>query len=135
MKFKLSDHIFILCLFETLFHNIKPEFVSSLSYSINNLYILFLNIFLTFSSNVSHISHTFTCLSMYTRCIFSNIENKRSVLVHCSMGIQRSCTVVACYLIKYYKMTPGEAIKCIKSKRPIAFFWKCKFIVKNSRFL
>jgi protein-tyrosine phosphatase len=54
--------------------------------------------------------------------IFSNIENKRSVLVHCSMGIQRSCTIIACYLIKYYKMTPDEAIKYIKSKRPIAFF-------------
>jgi protein-tyrosine phosphatase len=54
--------------------------------------------------------------------ICSNIKNKLSVLVHCSMGIQRSCTVVACYLIKYYKMTPDEAIKYIKSKRPIAFF-------------
>jgi len=51
-----------------------------------------------------------------------NLKNKRSVLVHCVMGIQRSCAVVACYLIKYYKMTPVEAIAYIKSKRPIAFF-------------
>ena len=36
--------------------------------------------------------------------------------------MQRSCAVCACYLIKYHKMKPNEAINYIKSKRPIAFF-------------
>ena len=56
------------------------------------------------------------------------IRNKRSVLVHCSMGIQRSCALVACYLIKYYGWTPTEAIEYIKTKRPIAFFGNINFL-------
>lgn len=36
--------------------------------------------------------------------------------------MQRSCALCACYLIKYHKMKPIEAINYIKSKRPIAFF-------------
>lgn len=47
---------------------------------------------------------------------------KLSVMVHCMMGAQRSAAVVACYLVKYKKMTPDEAIKFIVQKRPIAFF-------------
>ena len=50
-------------------------------------------------------------------CLFSN----KSVLVHCKMGIQRSCAVVACYLIKYYNFTPRQAVFFVKNKRPIAF--------------
>ena len=56
------------------------------------------------------------------------IRNKRSVLVHCSMGIQRSCALVACYLVKYNGWTPTEAINYIKSKRPIAFFGNINFL-------
>jgi predicted protein tyrosine phosphatase len=56
------------------------------------------------------------------------IRNKRSVLVHCSMGIQRSCSLVACYLIKYYGWTPTEAIEYIRAKRPIAFFGNIHFL-------
>jgi len=50
------------------------------------------------------------------------------VLVHCFAGMQRSCAVVACYLIKYHNMTPNEAIDYIKSKRPIAFFGQVNFM-------
>lgn len=50
------------------------------------------------------------------------------VLVHCFVGMQRSCAVVACYLIKYHHMTPNEAIEYIKSKRPIAFFGQVNFM-------
>lgn len=49
------------------------------------------------------------------------LKNKQSVLVHCFMGMQRSCAVVACYLVRYYNSTPAQAIAYIKSKRPIAF--------------
>jgi protein-tyrosine phosphatase len=44
------------------------------------------------------------------------------------MGQQRSCAVVACYLIKYYNLTPQEAIDFIKLKRPIAFFGNVNFL-------
>ena len=50
------------------------------------------------------------------------------VLVHCFAGMQRSCALVACYLIKYYNMKPIEAIDFIKSKRPIAFFGHVNFM-------
>lgn len=50
----------------------------------------------------------------------SLIENKK-VLVHCHAGMQRSCTIVALYLIKYYGMRPTDAIKFIQRRRPIAF--------------
>lgn len=67
--------------------------------------------------------------------IHNNITNaKLSVLVHCSMGMQRSCAVVACYLIKYYNMTPIEAIEYIKSKRPIAFFGNINLLSAIEKF-
>lgn len=44
-----------------------------------------------------------------------------NVLVHCHAGMQRSCALVAMYLIKYYKMTPDEVFKFLPTKRPIAF--------------
>jgi hypothetical protein len=49
------------------------------------------------------------------------LSNKQSVLVHCYAGIQRSCAVCACYLIRYHQMTPESAIAFIRSKRSIAF--------------
>ena len=49
------------------------------------------------------------------------LSKKRTVLVHCYAGIQRSCAVVACYLIRYHQMTPESAIAFIRSKRIIAF--------------
>ena len=56
------------------------------------------------------------------------LEEKKPVLVHCFAGMQRSCALVACYLIKYNNMTPDEAIDYIKLKRPIAFFGKVNFM-------
>ena len=56
------------------------------------------------------------------------LEEKKPVLVHCFAGMQRSCALVACYLIKYNNMTPDEAIDYIKLKRPIAFFGKFNFM-------
>lgn len=49
------------------------------------------------------------------------------VLVHCNAGRQRSCAVVACYLVKYHNMTPDEAVLYIKSKRREAFFGAINF--------
>ncbi len=54
--------------------------------------------------------------------------NKQPVLVHCHAGMQRSAAVVACYLVHFYKMTPEEAIRYIKKKRPIAFYSQANFL-------
>ena len=60
--------------------------------------------------------------------IHNALQNNKPVLVHCFAGMQRSCALVACYLIKYYDFTPKIAIDFIKSKRPIAFFGKVNFM-------
>jgi predicted protein tyrosine phosphatase len=52
----------------------------------------------------------------------------RQVLVHCHAGMQRSCAIVACYLMKYYRMNVEEAIALIKKHRPIAFYGKPTFM-------
>jgi hypothetical protein len=66
--------------------------------------------------------------SMVIEQIHSSISKKEDVLVHCFAGIQRSCTVAACYLIKYRGMKPMEAIEYIKKQRPIAFMGNVNFL-------
>jgi protein-tyrosine phosphatase len=60
--------------------------------------------------------------------IKTTINNKQKVLVHCYAGQQRSCAVVACYLIKYNNMNPYTAVNYIKMKRRIAFFGEINFL-------
>jgi dual specificity phosphatase 12 len=49
------------------------------------------------------------------------LDNNVGVLVHCMAGIQRSTSIVAIYLMKYYGFNLDESINYIKSRRPIAF--------------
>ena len=56
------------------------------------------------------------------------INRKENVLVHCYAGMQRSCAVVACYLVKYYNISPTTAIEFIKKNRPVAFFYNVNFM-------
>jgi len=49
------------------------------------------------------------------------LNNNIGVLVHCYAGMQRSATVVICYLIKYKHMTVSSAKELMKSKRSIVF--------------
>jgi len=65
--------------------------------------------------------------NMILEQIHDSIQNNNIVLVHCHKGIQRSCSVVACYLIKYNNFTPIKAINFIKSKRSIAFYKNVHF--------
>ena len=53
--------------------------------------------------------------------IRDRILKKQKVFVFCNSGIQKSASVIACYLMKYSKITPKEAVRFIKSKHPIAF--------------
>lgn len=56
------------------------------------------------------------------------ISHKKNVLVHCRMGSQRSCALIACYLIKYYHMTVSDAMDRVRSRRPMAFFGGANFM-------
>ena len=53
--------------------------------------------------------------------IQDTIQRGKPVLVHCYAGTQRSCAVVACYLIRYHGMKPMDAVTYISTKRPEAF--------------
>lgn len=53
--------------------------------------------------------------------IHNCVKNGKPVLVHCAMGIQRSATIIACYLIKYYNLSFDKTIMYIKFKREQAF--------------
>lgn len=53
--------------------------------------------------------------------IFDKVMERKKILVHCRVGAQRSCSIVAGYLIKYKNMNVQEAVHLIKKKRYIAF--------------
>ena len=62
------------------------------------------------------------------KTIHETLKKEEKVLIHCSMGMQRSCAIVACYLIVYNSITPAAAISYIRQKRTIAFFGQVNFI-------
>lgn len=59
--------------------------------------------------------------------IHQAVLNKKPVLIHCFAGAQRSCAVMACYLMKYHGMTPETAIATIRNQRMVAFFGGVNF--------
>lgn len=52
--------------------------------------------------------------------LISNIKNKK-ILIHCRMGMQRSCFITQLILIKKYNMSFNKSFKLIKIKRNISF--------------
>ncbi|CAF4557985.1 unnamed protein product [Didymodactylos carnosus] len=55
-----------------------------------------------------------------TRFIETAVENSSGrILIHCNLGISRSCTVTLAYLMKTYNATLVEAFKYLRHKRPI----------------
>jgi len=56
------------------------------------------------------------------------VQQDKRVLVHCYAGMQRSCAVVACYLVQYYEVTPRVAMDHIIKYRPMAFFGGANFL-------
>jgi dual specificity phosphatase 12 len=48
------------------------------------------------------------------------INSGSSILVHCEVGVSRSITIVAAYLMKKHEWNPSKAIMFIQNSRPIA---------------
>ena len=79
------------------------------------------------------------CNKMYqyfpavTEFIYKNtVMEGKNILVHCALGRQRSCAAVAAYLIRFYKMTPMEAMEYIVKRKPDAFHWgQCANFAKS----
>ena len=49
--------------------------------------------------------------------IHERIGNNEPVMVHCLAGLGRTGTILACYLIKYDKMSSDDAIQKIRKER------------------
>jgi hypothetical protein len=53
--------------------------------------------------------------------IHTSIQNKKTVLIHCIEGMHRSCSLAACYFMKYNNMNIKDSMAFIKEKRNVAF--------------
>lgn len=71
--------------------------------------------------------------------IYKKLNNNKSVLVICENGNQKSCTIVAAYIIKYGKLNLNTVIKSLRTKHKTAFYpnidYKNSLDIFESKFL
>ena len=77
-------------------------------------------------SNKSNIE-LYNYLNYITNIIHNYTINKQKIFIYCYAGKQRSPSVIAAYLIKYYNFSIYEAINYIKQKKNNTFKPKINF--------
>lgn len=73
------------------------------------------------------INMLYQVLDMFADIIKKYKDEGYVILVHCMAGRQRSCSIVAAYLMKYYNKDLDTTIKIIKKRRAFAFFGNVNF--------
>lgn len=64
----------------------------------------------------------YTYFPIAVEFIYKNVVmEKKNILIHCNLGLQRAPTIVAAYLIKFYDMKPDIAINQIMKYKPDVF--------------
>lgn len=75
----------------------------------------------------NEINNMYKMLPNVVKIIKKYKDKNYTILVHCVAGKQRSCAIVAAYLMKYNNLSYKESINFIKNKRPFAFFGNVNF--------
>jgi len=78
-----------------------------------------------YDKDINYVNSNFIYI---TNFIYDKIKSGKNVLVHCVMGVQRSATIVAIYLMRGFNQNYTNTIKYIKTKRPICFFGKVNYL-------
>ena len=63
--------------------------------------------------------------------MLQQIQDNKNIFIHCQMGISRSATLLASFLMKHYNMGEQEALSLLRTKRPqvspnMSFHFKLK---------
>ncbi len=61
------------------------------------------------------------------KVIHELLSQNRRILCHCKFGQQRSCCVVAAYIIAAFQKTVPDAVELVRSKKRDAFFYDVNF--------
>lgn len=108
---------------EILKYNVNVDFI------INTLKDLhFLGKYNQYRMDIKNNLEKYEIIKMYeylnetSEFIFKKLNNNKSVLVICESGNQKSCTIVAAYLIKYGKISLNTVIKSLRTKFKSAFY-------------
>jgi len=91
---------------------------------------IFINDDLSYKSNID----LYNYLNNITDIIHNYSKKKEKIFIYCYAGKQRSPSVIAAYLIRYYNFTIYEAINYIKQKNNNTFKPKINFYNTLNKF-